>query len=136
MKALEKITFEARQELIGFTLEKLAELRGSKIYGCDLHNEVFTSDNYIISDYRAEQWLIKNIGIFAAIKVIQKYEKFHFGSINTDLGNPVNVLDMLIYIAGEEILQESDTLNDRWDEKLTDEDYDKIISEIEALVEA
>jgi hypothetical protein len=136
MKALEQITFEARQELIGFALEKIAELKGSKIYGCDLHNEIFNTDYYIIGTYKAEQWLIKNIGVFEAIGIIQEYEKFHFGSTYTDLSQPERLVNMLVYIAGEEILSESEVLKERWDEKLTDDDYDKIISEIEQLVEA
>ena len=42
-------------------------------YGCDLHNEIFNSDYYIIGHYQAEQWLVKNIALNQT-KVELKYQ--------------------------------------------------------------
>ena len=50
--------------------------------------------------------------------------------MNTDLTEPEKVVNMYVYIIGEEILQESETLRDNWDNYLSDEDMDKIIKEI------
>ena len=55
------------------------------LYGCDLHNELFNTDYFIIGRYEAEQWLIKNVGIFSAIDTIKEYEEFNFGDVKTDL---------------------------------------------------
>ncbi len=38
---------------------------------------------------------------------------------------------MLVYILGEEILQESSTLQEKWNEELTEEDIKEIIEELE-----
>lgn len=103
-------------------------------YGCDLHSEIFNSDYYIIGRYQAEQWLVKHIGVFNAIGEIKDYEESNFGEVNTDLSEAERVVNMLVYIIGEEILNESETLRDNWNNRLSDEDIEAIINELTELL--
>lgn len=100
-------------------------------YGCDLHSEIFNSDYYIIGRYQAEQWLIKHIGVFNAIGEIQEYEESNFGEVNTDLSESEKVVNMLVYIAGEEILSNIEALSDNWNNRLDEEVCKLIIEELE-----
>lgn len=121
-------------ELVTYTIDKLNDLKGSSIYGYDLQNELFNSDYFIVGYYQAEQWLIKNTGVFAAIDIIQDYEKSNFGEVKTDLASSEKVCNMLVYILGEEILQESETLKNCWDNYLTDEDFEAIINDLKEFL--
>ena len=67
----------------------------------DLHHEIFNTDYYIIGTYKAKQWLKDEV--FNVIDIIKKYENFHFGSVNTDLSDPEKVVNMYVYIVGEQI---------------------------------
>ena len=55
----------------------------------DLHNYAFNESYYIIGTYKATQ-----------------YEQDNFGAITTDLSEPESVVNMYVYIVGEEIYQE------------------------------
>lgn len=121
-------------ELVEFAIDRIKEMPDGKIYGCDLHHEIFNTDYYIIGYYQAEQWLIKNPGIFNAIEEIKDYEKFNFGEVNTDFSSSEAVVNMYVYIKGEEILQESETLREKWDVRLEKEDLDNICEELEQLI--
>jgi len=68
----------------------------------DLHHEIFNTDYYIIGRHKAKLWLEDEV--FNAIDIIKKYENFHFGSVNTDLSEPEKVVNMYVYIVGEEIV--------------------------------
>jgi hypothetical protein len=70
----------------------------------DLHNEIFNTDYYIIGTYEAKKWL----GDFAfeAIDKIKEYEEDNFGEVNTDLSDPEKVVNMYVYIIGEELIYE------------------------------
>ena len=97
-KGLEEITEQAIDYLQG----------NPDCYGCDLHNEIYNTDYFIIGRYAAKKWLEDNIGVFEAIDKIVEYEETMFGQVNTDLTEPESVLNMLVYIVGEEILSESE----------------------------
>lgn len=122
--------FSTLQELASYAVEQLKDGACIGTYGADLHNDLFNSDYYIIGRYQAEQWLIANTGVFNAIGIIQEYENMQFGEVNTDLSEPEGVCNMIVYIAGEEVLQESETLQKKWDEVLTERDIKKIIKEL------
>lgn len=108
----------------------------ASIHGCDLHNSLFNEDYYIIGSYKAEEWLKANGGVFNAIGEIKEYEQSNFGEVTTDLSEPERVVNMYVYILGEIVLQESETLRgDAWDRLLTEEDFDAIISELKAIIE-
>lgn len=123
---------QVKKELKEYVIDRLEELKNSEIYGCDLHNELFNTDYYIIGTYKAKQWLGSDV--FEAIDTIKEYEQSNFGEVTTDLSNPEKVVNMYVYIIGEEVLQDSDTLsNDCWDRHLTNDDIDNIIKELKEV---
>ena len=130
---MNNLSNEAYNELVQHAIDYLKDNQPG-CYGCDLHNEIFNSDYYIIGRYQAEQWLVKHIGIFNAIDEIKEYEEGNFGEVNTDLSEAEKVVNMLVYIIGEEILGESETLRDNWDSRLSDEDIEAIINELTDLL--
>lgn len=127
------MTTTHNSELINYAIEGLNNVNAGT-YGCDLHNELFNTDYFIIGYYQAEQWLIANVGIFAAIEEIREYEKSNFGEVNTDFSSSEKVVNMYAYIKGEEILSESKTLQDKWNNRLTDEDIQAIKDELNELL--
>ena len=68
----------------------------------DLHHEIFNTNYYIIGTYKAKQWLKDQV--FDVINIIKKYENFNFGSVNTDLSDSEKVVNMYVYIVGEQII--------------------------------
>lgn len=124
---------EVQAELIDYTIEGLKNLKCSNVYAADVHNEIFNTDYFIIGRYAAEQWLVNSVGVFPAIDTVKEYEESNFGEVTTDLSEAEKVCNMYVYIKGEELLSELDTLRQKWDDRLTDEDIDAIISELEEL---
>ena len=104
-------------------------------YYCDLHNEVFNTDYYIIGTYQAEEAL-KEYGIFKAIEKVQTYEKENFGEVYTDLSDPEKLINMLFYIIGEEVLNEMmdgiEAWNNNWNNQADEETNAEILKAIEA----
>ena len=121
------------EELVEHAIEGVKD-RGEGNYGCDLHHYIFNEDYYIIGTYRAEQWLEENVGVFKAVNEVKEYEKDNFGECNTDLSDPERVVNMFVYIKGEEILSESSTLSDKWNNSLEEEDVENIIEELQDLI--
>ena len=119
-----------KTELVNFAIERIKDCQPS-CYGCDLHNEIFNSDYYIIGYYYAEQWLLNNGGTFYNIDLIKNYEQSNFGEVMTDFSSSEKVVNMVVYILGEEILNESKTLQSKWNNRLDDEDLDAIINELQ-----
>ena len=93
-------------------------------YYCDLHNEVFNTDYYIIGTYQAEKAL-EEYGVFDALEKVKEYEEDRFGAVYTDFTNPEEFANMLYYIIGEEVLFEMmegvKPFHDNWDDVATDE---------------
>lgn len=122
------------QELVEHAIDGINN-RGESLQGCDLHNSLFNEDYYIIGYYEAEKWLEgENRSTWDAIRTIQKYEKEQFGEIYTDLSDSEKVVNMFVYIKGEELLAESETLRDNWNDKLTEKNCNQIIKELEELL--
>ena len=123
--------FELRKE----AREKIIELlkNGYKGYYCDLHQEVFNSDYYIIGTHEAKK-LLEEYGIFEALEKIQQYEEDNFGEIYTDLSDPEKLINMLWYIIGEEVLFEImegvNEFHDNWNNLATEEINAKILKAI------
>ena len=119
---------QARTDIIE-TLES-----GYDGYYCDLHNEVFNTDYYIIGTYEAKEAL-REYDVFRAIEKVQTYEKNNFGEIYTDLSNPEKLINMLYYIIGEEVLYELmegvEVWNDNWNNQATDETNAAILKALE-----
>ena len=127
---IDNLSNEAVNELKQHAIDYIKDNEPS-CYGCDLHSEIFNSDYYIIGRYQAEQWLIKHIGVFNAIGEIKEYEESNFGEVNTDLSESEKVVNMLVYIAGEEILSNIEALSDNWNNRLDEEACKLIIEELE-----
>ncbi len=100
---------------------------------CDLHNEVFNTDYYIIGTYEAKQALAE-YGVWDAIEKVQTYEKDNFGEIYTDLSNPEKLINMLYYIIGEEVLFEMmdgiEAWNKNWNNQADEETNAEILKAI------
>ena len=75
----------------------------------DLHNEIFNTDYYIIGTYEAKQWLGDQA--FDIIGIIKEYEEDNFGEVTTELDNPEKVVNMYVYILGEDLINENPKLN-------------------------
>lgn len=122
---------EMREEAKAAIIEELEN--GYTGYYCDLHDVLFNTDYYIIGTYRAQQAL-EEYGIWDAIEKVQTYEKENFGTVYTDLSNPEQLLSMLYYIIGEEVLYEMmdgiDAFHDNWNNKATEETNAKILQAI------
>tara|TARA_R100001443_G_scaffold59280_1_gene69659 strand:+ start:1164 stop:1538 length:375 start_codon:yes stop_codon:yes gene_type:complete len=110
------------------TVLNLQESVGLDVEGAELHHELFNIDYFIVGTQRAKKWL--GAETLAAVGKIHQYETDNFGEVNTDLSDPEKVVNMLVYILGEELLSESETLQNKWDERLTQEDLDQITKEI------
>lgn len=121
-------------EIAQSAIEKLHDGIGNNTYGCDLHNELFNQDYYIIGRYDAEQWLQNNGGIFNCIETVKEYEKSNFGECSTDLSEPEKIVNMMVYIIGEEVLSECETLQNNWGSRLDEEMIESIIVELEELL--
>ncbi len=70
----------------------------------DLHHHCFNTDYYIIGTYKAKQWLGNEV--FNVINIIKNYEKDCFGEVSTDFSEPEKVVNMYVYIVGEQIVQD------------------------------
>jgi hypothetical protein len=123
---------EMREEAKAAIIEALKD--GYSGYYCDLHNEVFNTDYYIIGTHEAKEAL-KEYGVFEAIEKIQAYEKDNFGEIYTDLSDPEKVVNMLYYIIGEEVLFEMmddiEAFNENWNNIADEETNAAILEAIE-----
>lgn len=126
------VEFSTLQEIAQTAVDKLKDGIGLNSYGCDLHSELFNTDYFVIGYYEAEQWLIKNGGVFFFIGEIQEYEKSNFGEVYTDLSSSESVCNMAVYILGEVVLSELDTLRSLWDDQLTEEHIQAIIEDLES----
>lgn len=131
MENFKRLPQDKRAELIEYTIDMLKEYRDSEIEGSELHHHLFNMDYYFSYHSDATQWLSDRA--FDAIGAIQEYEQFNFGEIYTDLSQPQNVGNMFIYIIVGEILNESETLSDNWDRRLSVKMIDKIIKEVKSI---
>ena len=128
MNKEQRMREEAREAII----EALQE--GYSGYYCDLHNEVFNTDYYIIGSYNAKKAL-EEYGVFEAIEKVQAYEKDNFGEVITDLSDPEKLVNALYYIIGEEelfqLVEEVEALNKNWNNVADEETNAAILAAIE-----
>lgn len=104
-------------------------------YGCDLHNELFNEDVAFIYTSDAED-ACERVGVFSAIRLVQKYETDNFGATNTKI-EPDKIANMLVYIYGEYLLQVSNAVDEeQWDRELTEEDLVQIEERIQRWCDA
>lgn len=122
---------EMREEARAAIIETLRN--GYTGYYCDLHQEIFNSDYYIIGTYQAKEAL-KEYDVFDAIEKVQQYEIDNFGGIYTDLSDPEKLINMLWYIIGEEVLYEImedvNEFHDNWNNRADEKTNAKILKAI------
>ena len=123
-------------ELIDHIIDAINEGRCNDLYVSDLHNEIFNTDYYVTYYSEGSQWL-KNMGLdpFMVIDYVQDYEKDNFGETNTKVDS-VSIVNMLVYILGEEILSHSkhlQHLQSSWDERLNEENLNTLSKEFEEM---
>ena len=127
MNKKQKIREDARAAII----EALEN--GYTGYYCDLHDEVFNSDYYIIGVYEAKEAL-REYDVWEAIEKVQTYETETFGEVYTDLSDPEKLVNMLYYIIGEEVLYEMmdgvEAWEKNWNNLATDETNAAILGAI------
>lgn len=131
MENLKWLPESARKELVEYAVSSLEELKGYEPEASELHQYLFNESPYIIGIHRAKQWL--NGFVFEVIAAIRDYEEFNFAEVTTDFSDPEQVVNMFVYIVGEEILSESETLRNNYNKYLSDELIDEIIKEIKQL---
>ena len=79
----------------------------------DLHHHCFNNDYYIIGFYKATRWLENQV--FKVINFIKDYEMDNFGEVTTDFSDPEKVVNMYVYIIGEDIVNDFiEDLHHRW----------------------
>lgn len=118
----ENMKAQAVEDIIA-TLEN-----GYSGYYCDLHNEVFNTDYYIIGTYQAKEAL-REYDVFDAIELVQTYEKEQFGEVYTDLSDAEKLINMVYYIIGDEVIGEMydiEAFNENWNDR-ADEETNNII---------
>ena len=125
---MQNLKNEAKEELKSIIIEHLEWYEGEV---SELHHECFNTDYFIIGTYQAKKWLEENYGVFEAIAKIVEYEQNNFGESYTSIEDPEKVCNMLVYIIGEEILQDVKAFQDNWDKKITPELAKEIIEELE-----
>ena len=120
---------EMRREAIADIIETLEG--GYSDYYCDLHNEVFNTDYYIIGTWQAKEAL--NEYGFGAIETVQDYEESNFGEVYTDVTNPEALINMLYYIIGEEVIGDMYDIAafaNNWNNDADEETNAAIVSEL------
>ena len=81
----------------------------------DWHFHAFNEDYYIIGYYQAREWLKQHdVDAFEAISTIVEYEQDNFGEVITKVDNSESVVNMYVYIQGEELLSDiaADTIEE------------------------
>ena len=106
-------------------------------YLCDLDNEVFNTDYYIVGTCEAEQAL-NQYNVWRAFDEIREYEEINFGEFYRDISNPEKVANMLYYLKGKEafrlIQENNELLNDEWNSVVTEQTAKSLINTIDELL--
>jgi hypothetical protein len=95
---------ELKEYFDDFIDDSLEYLKEDEYWKDDLHHNAFNQDYYITGTYKAKKWL--GDMAFDVIEHIREYEQLHFGEVNTDLSDAEKIVNMYVYIIGEEIVHE------------------------------
>ena len=89
---------------------------------------MYNDDHYIY--YADAASVLAEIGAFAAIGSVQKYEQDNFGEVYTDLSDSCRVANMLVYTIGEELLYRifgaTEYFDEKWNQRLTSDDLQRM----------
>ena len=115
------LTNEAQNVLIDHAIEELEHnglpdetltFRYDSIY--DFHHKLFNEDYWFYSHYEAYKWMssaFQSMDFFQLIDYVRDYEESMFGEFRT-LVQKDEIGNMLVYIAGEEMLHEECSITD------------------------
>lgn len=95
--------FKLYKEIAQDIIDRIEDFEGTEPK--DLHYNLFNTDYYICGIYEAKKWLAK-YDTFKCIEYIKEWEKDYYGEIQTDFSDPEKVANMLVYIIGDEILND------------------------------
>ena len=70
----------------------------------DLHHYAFNQDYYIIGTARAIEWM--GSCSWDIMNFVRSYEVDNFGELQTDLSDPERLVNMYVYIIGEQIVDQ------------------------------
>ena len=70
----------------------------------ELHNRIFNEDYYLIGYYNCEKWLENRV--FDVIECVQEWEEMNFGEAYTKVSNSEKLVNMYVYIIGEEVVND------------------------------
>ena len=68
----------------------------------DLHHAAFNNDYYIIGTHKAKEWCGSDT--WEIIQTVVDYEKDNFGEVSTPIDEPERVVNMYVYIVGEQVV--------------------------------
>ncbi len=78
----------------------------------DWHQIAFNESYYVLGHYQANEWLKQHgVDAFEAIDDVIQYENDNFGEVHTAV-NLESVVNMYVYILGEELLAGIDTFEE------------------------
>ena len=112
--------FEEMYDDAVMTLIETLENGGFDYYS-ELHNEAFNTDYYIVYTSSAINMFSSVSDVFEAIEKIVTYEEERLGEVNTRFENPVEVVNMLFYIIGEEVMHDAKLWKEFPDNDIEDE---------------
>lgn len=70
----------------------------------DLHHHAFNTDYYIIGTQKAIDWM--GAKSWDIMNFVNSYEVHNFGELHTELANPEKLVNMYVYIIGEQVVAE------------------------------
>ena len=70
----------------------------------ELHHDVFNTDYYIMGTWKATQWL--GDCVFEVMELIREWESDNLGEVTTDFANPERLVNMYVYIEGQQAIYE------------------------------
>ena len=105
---IKKFLYQRVKELKEYSKDEFKTL----VRDNELHNEIFNTDYYMVYTGECEEWLGDHV--FEVIRTVQEYEEFQFGELTDKevLTDPCKLVNMYVYIVGEELISEDPKLHD------------------------
>lgn len=125
----------AKEKLVDYAVSGLESIGEDEEYVDDIHHRLFNTDYFIIGYYNAQQFMDEHdLDCWDIIEEVQEYEKSNFGETNTAI-NSEAMLNMWAYIHGYDLLANLESFRDAEHKGgyLTEEDRDKMISELQGI---
>jgi hypothetical protein len=93
-----------KKELAQHILDKISDRIIDNSNKDDWHYYCFNEDSYIVYHSKGLEWLKRHdINAFEAIDTVREYEVDNFWKMHTQI-NPQHIVDVLVYIYGEELI--------------------------------